>query len=118
MSPPARLRTVVLDCPEPLALAEFYRSLIGGEVSYDGDAPDWVVFEPEPGPRFAFPQVDDYAPPTLPTGQRPQPLHIDLTVAAHEVAEPAAPSPRARAPPAATAQAAAATFPPSPARKS
>ena len=32
MTPPARLRTVVLDCPDPLALAEFYRSLIGGEV--------------------------------------------------------------------------------------
>jgi hypothetical protein len=32
MTPPARLRTVVLDRPEPLALAEFYRSLIGGEL--------------------------------------------------------------------------------------
>ena len=54
MTPPARLRTVVLDCPDPLALAEFYRSLIGGELSYDGDEPDWVVFEPQPGRRFAL----------------------------------------------------------------
>ena len=46
MTPPARLRTVVLDCPNPLALAEFYRSLIGGELGYEGDEPDWVVFEP------------------------------------------------------------------------
>src|SRR3546814_19493677 len=96
MSPPARLRTVVLDCPEPLALAEFYRSLIGGEVSYDGDDPDWVVFEPEPGHRFAFQQADDYAPPTWPTGERPQPLHIDLTVDDIEVAEPAVPALGAR----------------------
>src|SRR3546814_8013960 len=73
----------------PLALAEFYRSLIGGEVSYDGDDPDWVVFEPEPGHRFAFQQADDYAPPTWPTGERPQQLHIDLTVDDIEVAEPA-----------------------------
>lgn len=89
MTPPARLRTVVLDCPEPLALAEFYRSLIGGELSYDGDEPDWVDFEPEPGRRFAFQQADDYAPPTWPTGERPQQLHIDLTVDDIEVAEPA-----------------------------
>ena len=34
MTPPARLRTVVLDCPNPLELAEFYRSLIEA----DGDS--------------------------------------------------------------------------------
>ena len=89
MTHPARLRTVVLDCPDPLALAEFYRSLIGGELDYDGDEPDWVVFEPEPGRRFAFQQADDYVPPTWPTGARPQQFHIDLTVDDIDVAEPA-----------------------------
>src|SRR4051794_11542022 len=34
--PPARLRTVVLDCPEPRALAEFYRGLLGGDITDDG----------------------------------------------------------------------------------
>ena len=58
MTPPARLRTVVLDCPEPLALAEFYRSLIGGELEYDGEQPDWVVLQLEPGQRLAFQQAD------------------------------------------------------------
>src|SRR5436190_23611253 len=89
MAPPARLRTVVLDCPEPLALAEFYRSLIGGDLSYDADELDWVVLEPEPGRRFAFQQADDYAPPTWPVGERPQQFHIDLTVDDIDVAEPA-----------------------------
>jgi catechol 2,3-dioxygenase-like lactoylglutathione lyase family enzyme len=89
MTPPARLRTVVLDCPDPLALAEFYRSLIGGDVRYDGDAPDWVVFEPEPGRRFAFQQAADYVPPTWPRPERPQQFHLDLTVDDIEVAEPA-----------------------------
>jgi hypothetical protein len=89
MTPPARLRTVVLDCPDPLALAEFYRSLIGGEVRHDEDDPHWVVFEPEPGRRFAFQKADDHAPPTWPTGERPQQFHIDLTVDDIEVAEPA-----------------------------
>ena len=31
-----------------------------------------VVFEPEPGHRFAFQQADEYVPPTWPTGERPQ----------------------------------------------
>lgn len=32
-APLARLRTVVLDCPEPRALARFYQGLLGGEMS-------------------------------------------------------------------------------------
>jgi hypothetical protein len=83
------LRTVVLDCPDPLALAEFYRSLIGGEIDRDDDEPDWVVLEPEPGRRFAFQQAGDFAPPTWPSGERPQQFHLDLTVDDIAVAEPA-----------------------------
>ena len=49
MAPPARLRTVVLDCPDPLALAEFYRSLIGGEVRYDETSPTGSSSSPSPG---------------------------------------------------------------------
>jgi hypothetical protein len=89
MSPPARLRTVVLDCPDPLGLGEFYRSLVGGELDHDGDDPDWVVLRLGSGQRFAFQQVVDHRPPTWPTGERPQQLHIDLTVDDIEVAEPA-----------------------------
>src|SRR5436190_17676528 len=78
MPPPALLRTVVLDCPDPVALAEFYRSLIGGEVSYDGAEPDWVVFEPEPGRRFAFQQPDAYARPPCPSVGRRRQFHLTL----------------------------------------
>jgi len=66
MTPPARLRTVVVDCPEPLALAGFYRDLIGGELRYNDGEPGWVILELEPGRRFAFQQADEYAPPTWP----------------------------------------------------
>ena len=31
----ARLRTVVLDCPEPHKLAEFYQRVLGGEITVD-----------------------------------------------------------------------------------
>ena len=29
----ARMRSVVIDCPDAAALAEFYRQLVGGEVA-------------------------------------------------------------------------------------
>lgn len=83
----ARMRTVVIDCPDPGALAEFYRQLVGGEVTH-ADV-DWVVLEPEPGRRLAFQQADDHAPPTWPTGERPQQFHLDVTVDDIDAAEPA-----------------------------
>ena len=82
----ARMRTVVIDCPDPAALAEFYRAVIGGQVTSAAD--DWVVLEPEGGPRMAFQQADDFAAPTWPTGERPQQFHLDLTVDDIDEAEP------------------------------
>jgi hypothetical protein len=76
-APLARLRTVVLDCAEPRALAAFYRGLLGGEITVDDD--DWVTLVVE-GRRVAFQQADDFVPPTWPSGERPQQLHLDLTV--------------------------------------
>ena len=35
----ARLRSVVLDCPSPRELAEFYMRVLGGEM--DAEANDW-----------------------------------------------------------------------------
>lgn len=83
----ARMRSVVVDCPDPVALAEFYRRLVGGEITSTED--DWVVLEPEPGRRLAFQQAEDYAAPTWPTGERPQQFHLDVTVDDIGVAEPA-----------------------------
>jgi catechol-2,3-dioxygenase len=39
--PLARMRSVVLDCPAPKALAEFYHAVLGGEVTFVED--EWVV---------------------------------------------------------------------------
>jgi len=83
----ARLRTVVLDCPDPAALADFYRQLLGGEIA-TAEA-DWVTLEPEPGRRIAFQLAEDHVPPTWPGGDRPQQLHLDVTVDDIDVAEPA-----------------------------
>jgi hypothetical protein len=74
----ARMRTVVVDCSEPAALAEFYRRLVGGDVTWVDEG--WVVLEPESGPRLAFQRADEYAPPTWPSGERPQQFHLDVTI--------------------------------------
>lgn len=83
----ARLRTVVIDCPDPASLAGFYRRLVGGEITSVEE--DWVVLEPEPGRRLAFQLADDHVPPTWPTGARPQQFHLDVTVDDIDEAEPA-----------------------------
>lgn len=72
---------VALDCPDPVALAEFYRELLGweaGEVDEDGD---WVTLRnPEGGARLSFQQVPDYRPPAWPSAENPQQAHLDLDV--------------------------------------
>jgi catechol-2,3-dioxygenase len=45
----AQLEKVVLDCPDPRALAAFYATVLGMHVLEDGD--DWVVIGREPGMR-------------------------------------------------------------------
>jgi len=82
----ARMRTVVIDCPDSAALAEFYRQLLGGEVTSVAD--DWVVLEAEPALRLAFQQAEGYASPTWPTSERPQQFHLDVTIDDINEAEP------------------------------
>ncbi|WP_238694254.1 VOC family protein [Nocardioides daphniae] len=79
------MRTVVLDCPDPRALADFYADLVGGEVTSAED--DWVVLELD-GWRFAFQRAEDFVAPTWPTGERPQQFHLDVTVDNVDAVEP------------------------------
>jgi hypothetical protein len=72
------MRSVVLDCPDPRALAEFYRGVVGGEVAV-AEEDDWVVLTVD-GLRLAFQLADEFARPTWPTGERPQQFHLDMTV--------------------------------------
>ena len=71
------MRSVVLDCPDPRSLAEFYRGLVGGEITFAED--DWVTLTVD-GLRLAFQLAEEFAAPTWPTGERPQQLHLDVTV--------------------------------------
>lgn len=78
------LQCSVLDCPDPAALARFYRGVLGGEV----DRPDrrwsldaqWSTLHVDPGPVLAFQGVADHRPPVWGDPARPQQTHLDVGV--------------------------------------
>ena len=74
----ARMRAVVLDCPDPVRLADFYRQLVGGEV--DDDDEDWVTLRDGRDVLLSFQRAPDHQPPDWPNPDRPQQFHIDVTV--------------------------------------
>ncbi|WP_314224864.1 VOC family protein [Streptomyces zaehneri] len=79
MPPVARFRSVVLDCPDPRALADFYAAVLGGTPEAEDGADDWIVLRVPGGPRVAFQQVEGYTPPEWPRADRnPQQFHLDL----------------------------------------
>lgn len=73
-----QLRTVALDCPDPRALADFYRQLVGGEITYADD--EWVNLRDGANVLLSFQRAENYTPPDWPTGPRGQQAHIDVTV--------------------------------------
>lgn len=85
MAPIARLRSVVLDCPDPRALAEFYRELVGGEITRADD--EWVNLRDGDTVLLSFQRVPDHRPPAWPDGDPPQQIHIDVTVTDVDEAE-------------------------------
>ncbi|MGP2436969.1 VOC family protein [Streptomyces sp. JW3] len=77
MAPAARFRSVVLDCPDPLALARFYAQVVGGTPRQDD--PDWVVLQVPDGPRLSFQRAPDLTPPQWPRSDRDaQQFHLDF----------------------------------------
>ena len=62
----ARMRTIVLDCPDPQVLARFYGELLGWEVTYADD--DWVNLA-GPGGKLSFQLASDYVAPTWPRSE-------------------------------------------------
>lgn len=82
-----RLHHVVLDCPDPLALAAFYRDLLGMPVTYRGA--DWVVVAAnDTSSGLAFQRALDHVPPRWPDPTAPQQVHLDVMVDDVEAAVP------------------------------
>ncbi len=78
---------VVLDCPDPEALAGFYAALLDwprAEILHEGH---WAsLSNPAGGFRIDFQRVADYRPPTWPDPERPQMYHFDFAVSDMSVA--------------------------------
>ncbi|MEU1146582.1 VOC family protein [Streptomyces sp. NPDC005863] len=85
--PLAKLNVVVLDCPDPLALAEFYAAVIGGTPT-PGDE-GWYDLKThedhgghggQGGATLAFQEAPGFVPPSWPSPDASQQFHLDLTV--------------------------------------
>lgn len=81
-----KLSAITLDCPDPLALAAFYRQATGLEPNPKSNA-DFAGLNREDGFLLGFQRVDDYRPPTWPDQVVPQQLHICFEVEDLDAAE-------------------------------
>ena len=81
-----QLHSVVIDTPDPHALATFYARLLGMEV--DAGAAVGGIVATGAGYRLAFQQAPDLRPPDWPDPDRPQQFHLDIRVADVDEAEP------------------------------
>jgi len=80
----AKYSLTALDCPDPLALANFYAQITDFKVviahtTKDGK-PLWVELVDNGVTRIAFQRVEKYTPPTWPEGPTPQQAHLDFDV--------------------------------------
>ncbi|MEW2812566.1 VOC family protein [Streptomyces massasporeus] len=87
----ADLQCVVLDCPEPVELASFYGSILGGTVNQTDRrwalSDDWATLHTPSGVVLAFQRATDHHPPLWPDPSRPQQFHLDFGVADLDRAE-------------------------------
>jgi predicted enzyme related to lactoylglutathione lyase len=74
----ARFPTVVLDCPDPQALATFYGTMLDWKVTQNHD--NWWSARADYGDALEFQGVDDYTAPEWPGQSLPQQMHIDVVV--------------------------------------
>jgi catechol 2,3-dioxygenase-like lactoylglutathione lyase family enzyme len=80
-----RLSSVVLDCPDPQALARFYSELLGLPITrVDGD---WVDIS-DGKTTLSFQDAPDHIAPRWPDPAYPQQFHLDITVDDIDEAEP------------------------------
>ncbi|TDD43149.1 VOC family protein [Saccharopolyspora elongata] len=82
MTTTLRLAAFAIDCPDPRALAEFYGRLLGWEEIDDSEADEgWIeLVDPAGGARLAFQRDPGYRPPTWPSRDVPQMMHLDIRV--------------------------------------
>jgi predicted enzyme related to lactoylglutathione lyase len=82
----ARFPSLVIDCPDPDALAGFYAAMLDWKVEQQ---PDWVEVRADYGQCICFQRVADYAAPVWPGQGAPQQMHLDVVVDDLDAAEAA-----------------------------
>jgi predicted enzyme related to lactoylglutathione lyase len=80
----AQFPSIVIDCPDPAALATFYGTMLDWKVEA---RPDWAEIRAESGQCICFQQVEGYTPPEWPRQEVPQQMHLDVMVEDLDAAE-------------------------------
>jgi predicted enzyme related to lactoylglutathione lyase len=73
----ARFPTVVIDCPDPHQLAEFYSRLLDWKPEV---SEDWIDLRADYGQVISFQKVENYTAPRWPSQEIPQQMHLDVAV--------------------------------------
>lgn len=75
----AAFSLVALDCRDPLALAEFYQKIVGGEIESHTEDESWVRLKVDSASDMGFQLDAEHQPPSWPDGL-PQQAHLDFDV--------------------------------------
>ena len=78
-APVARFSLVALDCPNPMQLAEFYISIVGGRVIEESATADWVRVRMPGSVDLGFQLDPNHVAPVWPDGPAQQ-AHLDFDV--------------------------------------
>ena len=73
----ARFPSIVIDCPDPAALATFYGTMLDWKVEV---SPGWAEVRADSGQCICFQQVEAYTAPRWPAQELPQQMHLDVIV--------------------------------------
>lgn len=89
----AKYSLTVIDCPDPVALANFYSQLTDFEMEPLGEMNPkdvkWFDLLRDGKAVIGFQRVENYVAPTWPEGPIPQQIHLDFDVADLDLAEAA-----------------------------
>jgi hypothetical protein len=90
----ARFPSIVLDCPDPAALATFYGTMLDWKIDVSNlddsdDSDGWAEVRADYGQCLSFQKVEDYNPPKWPGQEVPQQMHLDVVVDDLDTAEAA-----------------------------
>ncbi len=77
---------LVIDCPDPRALADFYEQLLGLDRVEDSE--EWVTLgDAALPPRIALQRVAEFVAPDWQSPNAPQQMHVDVLVENLDVAQ-------------------------------